>query len=196
MSAIHLQTSLIPPNMENKYDRKRWLDEGMCAFVSWQWVEPFAQWIGKRRCLEIMAGRGLLAYALKKRGTEIVATDNFIWQQEDLHPEWNSPVIDVEEIDCLKAIRKYGQDAELMIMSWPPYNERIAYYALKEFYRVNREGLVVYIGEERGGHTADDLFFDHFKPVPDREFKQVTVRFENWYGINDYPQLGRYFQRK
>lgn len=192
MSAIYLQTSFIPLHMENKYDRKRWLNEGMCAFVSWRWVEPLAQWIGKRRCLEIMAGRGLLPYALKKLGTDIIATDSFIWQKEGLHPEWSPPVIDVEEMDCLKAIRKYGQGAELMIMSWPPYNEPIAYHALKEFYRVNRDGLVIYIGEERGGHTADDLFFDHFKLIQDRGFKKVTESFESWYGINDYPQLGRY----
>lgn len=54
------------------YSQKYWQcrDEcitlGMWAIVFHEWVKELAKWIGNRQCLEIMAGAGWLAKALKQ----------------------------------------------------------------------------------------------------------------------------------
>ncbi|KAA9007339.1 hypothetical protein F4V43_02310 [Paenibacillus spiritus] len=57
--------------------RYKYNKEGMFAFVSWRWINPFVEWIDNRRCLEVMAGRGILSYALRQKGVDIITTDDF-----------------------------------------------------------------------------------------------------------------------
>ncbi|MEK1828961.1 hypothetical protein AAAC51_07380 [Priestia megaterium] len=40
---------------------------GMYAFISWQWVTPFIEWLNGRKVLEVMAGRGWWTYALRQK---------------------------------------------------------------------------------------------------------------------------------
>ena len=56
--------------------RQDYIQQGMFAFVSWKWVEPLAKWIGNRRCLEIMAGRGWWSHGLRQKGVDVIATKN------------------------------------------------------------------------------------------------------------------------
>jgi 2-polyprenyl-3-methyl-5-hydroxy-6-metoxy-1,4-benzoquinol methylase len=53
---------------------------GGFSCVAQDWVSELAQWIGNRKCLEIGAGRGLLAKALHDNEVDIVATDNYCWE--------------------------------------------------------------------------------------------------------------------
>ena len=86
--------------------RETFLKKGMYALVSWQWVKPFAEWIGNRRCLEVMAGRGWLSLALQSLGTNVIATDDYSWPT---YKEWGEPVTGIEKIDTVEAVKNMGK---------------------------------------------------------------------------------------
>ena len=46
-----------------------------------KWTNPLAKFIGDQKVLEVMAGNGMLAYTLKQRGIDIIATDNIAWKR-------------------------------------------------------------------------------------------------------------------
>lgn len=169
--------------------REQCLNKGMYALVTWSWVTPFAEWIGDKKCLEVMAGRGWLSLALQSLGVNIIATDSYSWSKER---RWDEPVTEVEEIDAIKAVKKYGKDIDLLIISWP-YMDNIAYNTIKELNNINPDAQIIYIGEDKGGCTANDNFFEHFKEINNKEFKKAVSNFQSWWGIHDHIKLGKYF---
>jgi len=170
--------------------REQWLKKGMFALVTWSWITPLAKWIGDKKCLEVMAGRGWLSLALQSLGINIIATDNYSWIKER---NWDEPVTEVEELDSLKAIKKYGKDIDLLIVSWP-YMDEDAYNTIKELSIINPNAQIVYIGEEMGGCTANDDFYEHFQEIDDEEFQKAVSGFQSWWAIHDRVYLGKYIE--
>ena len=99
--------------------RQECTTRGMWAIIDKQWTKKLAKWIGNRKCLEVMSGAGWLAKALSIHGIDIVATDNFSWENAQ-HKEM-TVVYDVENISGIQAVKKYN-DKEVLIISWPPYD--------------------------------------------------------------------------
>jgi hypothetical protein len=179
-------------SLDNLTARSKYIEEGMFAFVSWKWVNPLAEWIGERKCLEVMAGRGILSFALRQKGIDIIVTDDFSWANTLEHcKSWINTVTDVENMDAIKAVEQYGSEINVLIMSWA-YMDDTAYRVIKRLYEVNPFAQVIYIGEGRGGCTADDSFFEHFEIIEDEKFVDVEDNFERWFGLHDRPILGRY----
>ena len=168
--------------------REQWIKKGMYALVTWSWVTPFAKWIGNKKCLEVMAGRGWLSLALRSLEIDIIATDDYSWSKER---NWDEPVTEVEELNALESIDKYGKDIDLLIISWP-YMDDTAYKTIKVLHKVNPNALVVYIGEGDGGCTADDDFHNHFREIEDEEFQKSVSNFQSWWAIHDHVYLGKY----
>lgn len=170
--------------------RREYVEQGMYAFVSWKWVKPFAKWINGRKCLEVLSGRGWLSYALRQLNVDIIATDDMSWSERgNFH---GAPITDIERLDAIKAIKTYGKDVDIVIMSWPPYQEDIAYQILKTLHEVNPNAILIYIGERYGGCTADDEFFENAEFVEDDEFREVSEEFEQWDGIHDELYIVKY----
>lgn len=179
-----------------KFDLQR--AHGMFAFVSWKWVNPLIEWIGNRKVLEVMAGAGWLAKALREKNVDIKATDTKGWQiswaLSDNKPRW--PIHSkIERLGANQAIRKYGRWCDIMIMSWP-YMDDSAYYAIKSLYKINSKAIVLYIGEPQSGCTASDKFFNHFDLIEDRSFHKVQNNYERFFGLNDFPILGKYTENE
>lgn len=176
--------------------REYWINQGMFAMVTWQWVKPLAEWIGDRKCLEVMAGRGWLSLALRHLGVGVIATDDLSWSRGSgwSGRGWDNPVTDIEEIDAVEAVKKYGKDIDLLIISWPPYDDNIGYQVIKELKQVNPGVDIIYIGEGYGGCTADDDFHNHFEQRDDYEFDEVAKYFQSWQGIHDRLYYGRYVE--
>lgn len=160
---------------------------GMYGFVSWRWVNPFVEWLNGRKVLEVMAGRGWLSHALRLKGVEVIATDNFSWGNTR---GWKEPLTEVIECDAVESVKLFGDKIDVLVMSWP-YMDNTAFQVIKELHRVNPKALVVYIGEN-GGCTADDEFHDHFELLDDPEFEKADKMYQRWYGLHDYLMLGRY----
>jgi len=172
--------------------RETFLKKGMFALVSWQWVKPFAKWIGDKKCLEVMAGRGWLSLALQSLGVDIIATDDYSW---GIKRNWDEPVTEVEELDTIEAVKKYGEGVDLLIMSWP-YMDDNAYNTIKELNNINPDVQIVYIGEGYGGCTASDEFHEHFQEIEDEEFQNAVSGFQQWWGLHDYVSLGKYVKEE
>lgn len=157
------------------------------ALLAYEWIRPLAQWIGKRRCLEIMAGSGALSYALSQCGVDIVATDDKSWS--DPSCSWfSAPWTEVEQLNCLQAIKKYGKDRAIIICSWP-YMDDNAYRSLLEMRQVNPDAMMLYIGELECGATANDDFFRNLSIVEDDGFSASVQNFKQMPGLHDFPML-------
>ncbi len=167
-----------PAYMEVMYYRDRYIEQVGFARISKEWVRPLAKWIGKRKCLEIMAGSGALSYALKNEGVRVVATDDFSWGKPF------KPWLRVENLDCILAIEKYGAEVDFIICSWP-YMDDTAYRVLLKMREINPKCRLIYIGEGYGGCTADELFFDEVVEDNVKGFYKAVENFSSWEGIHD-----------
>ena len=158
--------SLIPLTCRNIYTMRYGF-----PLISMNWVRELAHTVIKDgKCLEVMCGSGMWTKALRKCGVSVIATDNQSWGTKiDEYSKWrNSPFIDdIEVIDAIDAISKYGKDVDFILMSWPPYDEPIAYMVLMKMREINPNCKLIMIGEDYGGCTADDKFFDEVKITED-----------------------------
>ena len=156
--------------------------------ISNDWIKPLSQWIGNRKCLEVMTGTGSLSFALQQQGIDIIATDNFSWEGSSNWNDNENYWTEIEHIDAIEAVEKYGKDIDIIIMSWP-YMDDTAYRILQSMRKVNSNCIMIFIGEGIGGCTADDEFFNAIQEIEDAEFEQTVSHFKQWWGIHDYPQL-------
>lgn len=156
------------------------------ALVTNEWIKPLAEIIGDSKCLEVMAGKGTISYALQQNGVDIKATDNYSWKNSFT---FEKLFTDVENIDAVEAVKKYGKDIDYLIMSWP-YMDQVCYNVVKELYEINPKAKLIYIGESNGGCTACDEFFDFFYNLYksyDYDYKLIILKdkYQQWYGIHD-----------
>ncbi len=187
-----------PESLLNRYDpqidndglRDMVIEHMGYALIANDWVAPLSQWIGGRYCLEVMAGSGALTHALSKQNIKIRATDNFsgddnfsyYWQEDNMM--WTA----VEKIDAVSAVKKYGKETDLVILSWP-FMDNTATEILATMRSVNPKSMMLYIGEDKGGCTANSRFFDSAEPVADKDFKSAVKNFKQWNGLHDFPRL-------
>ena len=160
------------------------------ALIAYEWVRPLAQWTGQRRCLEIMCGRGVLAKALWDCGVTVVATDDQSW---GLGEQWwrRCAWVEVEKLDCVAAIEKYGPVSDLVICSWPPPEDPSAHRALLKMREVAPQARMIYIGEENPLVNADTAFFRDAVKIADDAFYTAISNFKRAPGIKDVPILLR-----
>lgn len=148
--------------------------------VTKEWITPLAKWIGNRKCLEIMAGKGVISSALKGENVDIIATDNYSWRNFNFTDMW----CDVENIDAIEAIEKYGANVDIVIMSWC-YMDDTGYNALLKLREVNPNAMMIYIGEGMGGCTGSDALYETMEEIQDEDFEQIYSKFFSWNGIHD-----------
>lgn len=154
------------------------------ALLYWSWIRPLASWIGNRKCMEIMAGCGSLTKCLQDCGVKIFATDNYEWHNRESYIVWNDSWTEIEKIDCVEAINKYGKDIDIIICSWPEMND-IAYHCLCAMRNVNPNCIMIYIGEPYMGCTASDLFFENAEYIENDSFNEITKIYKPFASIRD-----------
>lgn len=150
------------------------------AIISKDWVKLLADWIGNRKCLEIMAGKGTLSYALQSEGVSIIPTDAYKWSQFNFNDLWTN----VEQLDALDAIEKYGSEVDIIIMSWC-YMDESGYKCLMKMREVNPNAIMIYIGEGKGGCTGSDSLYDSMIEIENNEIDNINNIYPNWMGIHD-----------
>lgn len=148
---------------------------GIYALVTQEWVDEMALgWIQGRRCLEVMAGTGVLTKALRNAGVDVVATDDMSWEIK------HKFVDDIQKYDARHATHVY-KDRDILIMCWPPYKEGVAYHCLQRW----KDKPVIYIGEQSWGCTADMNFHQHYR-VDDE------IEIPRYYTFTDSAYIGEY----
>lgn len=172
-------------------DLHKWQDKGMYAFVCWDWIVPLADFLQGKKVLEVMSGAGYLSCALKYLGIDVIATDDKSWPNYEKF----TLMTEIENIDAVSAVEKYGADMDFVIMSWP-YMDDTAYFVLKKMHEVNPNLQLIYIGEGYTGCTASDKFFLHYKYITGTEFDEVSLKYDTWWGLHDCPNLGVYSEEE
>lgn len=154
------------------------------SLINKEWIKLLAKWIDNKRCLEVMAGCGSLSYALKQENTNIIATDNFTWKGGG---DWNTDKnywTNIQDIDAIEAVKKYGKDIDIIICSWA-YMDDTLYRVLQTMRKINPNCVMIYIGEGWGGCTADNNFFDNMTEIKDKEIDYINLYYQRWDGIHD-----------
>lgn len=168
--------------------RNAFLEVSGCCLVAYDWVRPLSKWIGSRKCLEVMCGCGCLAKAFQDCGVDIIATDDFSW--ENHQSVWfQNPWTEIEQISAVDAVRKYGSQVSLILISWP-YMDGTALEVLREMRIQNSKAQMIFIGEW-GGAAADKNFFQEARRVEDSRFYDAVKSFCQHASIHDYPYLLR-----
>ncbi|MDR1924242.1 MAG: hypothetical protein LBQ66_07705 [Planctomycetaceae bacterium] len=164
--------------------RHEWTVTGGWCLVDVTWTKKLADWIGDRVVLSVMSGFGMLERALQDHGVQVRATDRHI---ESFDRCWTH----IEAVNCVAAIHKYALKSDILLMSWAPYDEDAASVAAMEWRRVRREGgvtdpsWIIFIGESKGGCTADDKFFDEAQLIELPEIDAVNKLFPRFPSIHD-----------
>lgn len=174
--------------------RRKVIEHMGFVLISKEWIKDLSQWIGKRKCLELMSGLGALSYGLRMQGVNIIATDNYSWKEttngdDSLLRNDNKTLTHVENLGALEAVEKYGRNVDIIIMSWPPYDGEIAVKVLKKMRDINPSCIMIYIGEGKGGCTANEEFFTIFEKIEDESFNEANVKFQSWPLTKDQPFL-------
>ena len=157
----------------------------VCGFsvVTMNWVRILASKLINKRGLEIMAGSGALSKALKDCGISITCTDSYDWESKDRFSTWQKHFTNVENISAMDAVIKYGKDIDFIVCSWAPYGGNDFVKALNKLYEINPDCEIIYIGEEDGGCTADDEFFETYDITYINDVNEIYPQF---WGIHDY----------
>ena len=157
----------------------------VCGFsvVTMNWVKQLSTKLVGKHGLEIMAGRGALSKALQDCGISMICTDSYDWESKTRFSTWRNHFIDVENLSAMDAVIKYGEDIDFIICSWPPYCGNDFVQALNKLYEINPNCEIIYIGEEEGGCTADDEFFETYDLTSIIDVNRIYPQFR---GINDY----------
>ncbi len=150
------------------------------SLTSKNWVAPFASFIGDRQVLEIMSGVGVLAHALREEGKTVHATDNYTATNFDFNQLWT----DIEPLDALEAIEKYGASCDVIIMSWC-YTDELGYECLLKMREVNPNAVMIYIGEVAGRSTGSKSLYDNMIELEDEQIKQINQLYPTWHGVTD-----------
>lgn len=139
--------------------------------------EALTALIGMGPILEVGAGLGYWAYELRRRGGDVVAIDPKAYSDTTFKGDVLTPWTEILCMDANRAIMEFGADRS-MFFCWPSYTDEWTGHALKQF----AGKKVAYIGEGRGGCTANDEFHEELE----NNFEQTAfIKIPKWSGIND-----------
>jgi hypothetical protein len=156
------------------------VDLGIWPILEKEWLDQLAKHLQGKKCLEIMAAGGAITKGLLDRDINIIATDNYSWnEKEDVHTNLIK-FTHVEKLDAINSVTKYNNDYNTLICSWPPCDDCELAIAAK-----NWSGEIIYIGEDNGGCNANDEFFNHFEILDE-------IEIPRWQGIYDNLYIGKY----
>lgn len=165
-------------NKNEKIFRENFILVSSYPLISKDWIRELIPLLKNKRCLEIMAGSGMLAKALSDEGINVIATDSKEWNIDD---SW----FDVEKLDAIGAINKYGKDIDYVICSWIPYQSHVGTQVIEWLRKNNPKLKMIYIGEFDYGCCADDSFFNISNEIDNSYINNANKKFKRWAGLHD-----------
>ena len=183
MSMVDERTTEIPSEESNEYLKKFRLLQETHSYKGQQWfghrqelVEEYGWAVPNEEVLEyitsafsriteIGAGEGYWAKLLSERGTRVEAFD----------PESEQTWYDVTP-ERLERVESYVADNPVLLV-WPPAGNSMARDVLD-----CGPSHVLYVGEQRGGCTADESFFD---VLTDRYAPVEKIDIPSYTGVDD-----------
>lgn len=137
-------------------------------------VLSIARFAGDRTILDIGCGRGTWSALLALAGCRVESYDSF----DDGYIREEDCLVHASVGDGCDILASRSRESDVLLLSWPPYWNDLADSSLQSF-KGNR---LVYIGEEWGGCTATDEFFN----LLDKDWKlSRTVKLNNFSPIQE-----------
>lgn len=157
--------------------------------LNFQLTKALAEKIKGKKSLEIMAGNGLLSYMLREDGIDTFATDIAPDKSNEYIAMRNGVYGDIKKMDAISAVKKYGQNMDYLLCSWPPQGETEVLHVLETFNKMKKDAILIYIGEWKGGFNATDEFFQRLEIVD--KMAEVNALHVSHFGANDVIRMVR-----
>jgi hypothetical protein len=139
---------------------------GIYCFYSKPLIADLAARIGDRPAVEIAAGDGTLARFLRAAGADVVATDDYSWQQT------RRAISDVIEQDAHAALRE--RRPEVVVCSWPPAGNPFEKWVFKTP-SVKTYIVIASRSELAAGNWADYRAQESFAMSVDEELSALVL---------------------
>lgn len=151
------------------------VDNGVVSFIA-KHVQGIA--------LEIGAGKGWLACNMRAlMGNDVwIATDGMCSHNiNENTKKWTSVI----HMNAADSVEKFPE-ANCLVIMWPACEASYAYNALQKFLeRINEDSRIIFWGENKGGCTANDDFFDLLDGNFVLDEENIYYPYQ-WYGFHDY----------
>lgn len=150
--------------------------------------------IKNNKVLEVMCGVGAYTATLRECGIDVVATDDMSWIDGDdkKYTDWKKYmwIQDIEKLDAINAVKKYGRSVGFILMSWPPQYDDIAYNVLLTMRKINPKCKMIYVGEWMGGCTANNTFFENAIDISGEYYNTSNFKttFRAWHNDDYYDE--------
>lgn len=143
---------------------------GSYAIITKKWLNSVKKLLRGKTVLEVMCGSGMLTKGLRDIGINVIATDYNNEDDEYYTLTCRKWIDDIETIDAEEAVKKYANNIDYIIISWPPYENEIDYKILQAMRRYcKKDCFILYIGE-LGDSCGSNRFYAECN-----ELKQVSM---------------------
>jgi hypothetical protein len=136
--------------------------------------------------VELGAGTGYWAYLLRNRGVDIVAYDLAPPGQAPNDYKFEPRTWTEVQKGGVEILEQYAERA--LFLCWPGYQVTFAADALSRF----TGNVLIYVGEDAGGHTANAAFFER---LTHEWVLEEQVAIPQWSGAHDRLSIFRRAQR-
>lgn len=130
--------------------------------------------------LELMAGNGYLSKGLRDIGVETYCTDDLSWAK--YNQTGNLALTEIESLDALSALEKYGNQVDNVIVAWSPDREDIDYKVLQKIRQLNVNFLLI---GEKNGATDSKEFWEAAKLVEDPRIDKINQSYSHYDLVQD-----------
>ena len=105
-------------------------------------------------------GDGTWTKFFEERGKNVLGYRVNKYFCDSLEPKSKNIIELKDEKEYLEFVPAQFNKYDTWFLSWPPYNTPFAYHILNFFMLDTKAKKLLYIGEDEGGCTGDDAFFD------------------------------------
>lgn len=146
---------------------------GMWSYTSAPFVKDLADYINQKPVLEVMAGNGYISKGLKNLNSNqtIYTTDSQAWTKEN--ETGKHPVTEIESLDAIEALNKYGQDVSFVVMSWAPDKQTTDWQLLQLIREKYPQITLITIGEKNGATNSKE-FWSNAKFTDEEQAESVN----------------------
>ena len=161
---------------------------GMWSYTNTAFVRALSDFLNGAPVLEIMAGSGYLSKGLRDRRPSqvIYTTDSQAWAKESA--TGRHPVTTIEALDALAAIKKYGDQVKVVILSWAPDKDENDYQIL-HLLRQHYPDLTFVVIGERNGATNSARFWREAKLSQPAELAKANAALKSFDLIDEQVYL-------
>mgnify|MGYP003365069577 CR=1 FL=1 len=153
---------------------------GYWATITQDFVAELKAAFPDQSFLELMAGNGYLSKGLRDLDVETYCTDDLSWSQ--YNQTGNLKMTEVESLDALSALDKYGSQVDNVILAWSPDREDIDYKVLQKIRQMDVNFLLI---GEKNGATDSKEFWDDAQLIDDPRIDKVNQSYSRYDIVHD-----------